>query len=49
MAVINASAMALVAIDALAGCEGEELVSALVILTLLVGLFMLLMGLLKLG
>jgi SulP family sulfate permease len=49
MAVINASAMALVAYDALAAYSGEEQVKALVTLTLLVGLFMLLMGLLKLG
>ncbi len=49
MAVINASAMALVAYDALAGYSGDEQVEALVTLTLLVGLFMLLMGLLKLG
>jgi SulP family sulfate permease len=49
MAVINASAMALVAYDALAGYSGEEQVEALVTLTLLVGLFMLLLGVLKLG
>jgi SulP family sulfate permease len=49
MAVINASAMALVVYDALAPYSGEEQVSALVTLTLLVGLFMLAMGLLKLG
>lgn len=49
MAVINASAMALVAYDALAPYSGEEQVKALVTLTLLVGLFMLAMGLLKLG
>jgi len=49
MAVINASAMALVAYDAMAGYSGEEQVEALVTLTLLVGLFMLAMGLLKLG
>jgi SulP family sulfate permease len=49
MAVINASAMALVAFDALAAYSGEEQVKAIVTLTLLVGLFMLAMGLLKLG
>ena len=49
MAVINASAMALVAFDALAPYSGEEQVKAIVTLTLLVGLFMLLMGTLKLG
>lgn len=49
MAVINASAMALVAFDALAPYSGEEQVKAIVTLTLLVGLFMLAMGLLKLG
>ena len=49
MAVINASAMALVAFDALAAYSGEEQVKAIVTLTLLVGLFMLLMGVLKLG
>lgn len=49
MAVINASAMALVAFDALAPYSGEEQVKALVTLTLLVGLFMLALGLLRLG
>ena len=49
MAVINASAMALVAFDALAGYSGDEQVAAMVTLTILVGLFMLTMGLLKLG
>ncbi|UCC52875.1 MAG: SulP family inorganic anion transporter, partial [Anaerolineaceae bacterium] len=49
MAVINASAMALVVFDALAPYSGEEQVSAMVTLTFLVGLFMLAMGLLKLG
>ena len=49
MAVINASAMALVAHDALAQYTGEEQVEAIVTLTLLVGLFMLLLGVLKLG
>jgi SulP family sulfate permease len=49
MAVINASAMALVAYDALADYSGDAQVEAIVTLTLLVGLFMLAMGLLKLG
>ncbi len=49
MAVINASAMALVAHDALTQYTGEEQVEAIVTLTLLVGLFMLLLGVLKLG
>ena len=49
MAVINASAMALVAYDALAPYSGDEQVKAIVTLALLVGLFMLVMGLLKLG
>ena len=49
MAVINASAMALVAHDALVPYSGDEQVKAIVTLTLLVGLFMLGMGLLKLG
>ncbi|MFA9406641.1 MAG: SulP family inorganic anion transporter [Anaerolineales bacterium] len=49
MAVINASAMALAAHDALAQYTGEEQVEAMVTLTLLVGLFMLLLGVLKLG
>lgn len=49
MAVINASAMALVAFDALSPYSGEEQVKAIVTLTLLVGLFMLAMGWLKLG
>ena len=49
MAVINASAMALVAFEALTPYSGEEQVKALVTLTLLVGLFMLAMGLLRLG
>jgi SulP family sulfate permease len=49
MAVINASAMALVAYEGLSPYSGEEQVKAIVTLTLLVGLFMLLLGLLKLG
>ena len=49
MAVINASAMALVANEALVNYTGEEQVEAIVTLTLLVGLFMLTLGLLKLG
>ncbi len=49
MAVINASAMALVAHDELTQYTGEEQVEAIVTLTLLVGLFMLLLGVLKLG
>ena len=49
MAVINTSAMALVVFEALSGYSGEEQVKALVTLTLLVGVFMLLLGLLKLG
>lgn len=49
MAVINASAMALVAFEALSPYSEEEQVKAIVTLTMLVGLFMLAMGLLKLG
>ena len=49
MAVINTSAMALVVFEALSGYSGEEQVIALVTLTLLVGVFMLLLGLFKLG
>jgi len=49
MAVINASAMALVAFDALKNYSADEQVKVIVTLTLLVGLFMLAMGLLKLG
>jgi len=49
MAVINTSAMALVVFEALQGYSAEEQVTALVTLTILVGLFQLLLGLLKLG
>jgi SulP family sulfate permease len=49
MAVINTSAMALVVFETLKGYSGEEQAKALVTLTLLVGAFMLLLGLLKLG
>ena len=50
MAVINTSAMALVVYSALAGyTDGEEKTSALVVLTILVGAFQLLLGILKLG
>jgi sulfate permease, SulP family len=49
MAVINTSAMALVVNSALAGYFGEAQVQAMVVLALLVGLFQLGFGLLKLG
>jgi SulP family sulfate permease len=49
MAVVNTSAMALVVFEALAPYSGQEQTVALVTLTLLVGLFMLILGLLKLG
>jgi SulP family sulfate permease len=49
MAVINTSAMALVVNSALAGFSGEEQLQAMVTLTILVGLFQLALGLLKLG
>ena len=49
MAVVNTSAMALVVNTALSGFVGEEQVSAMVTLTILVGLFQLALGLLKLG
>jgi len=49
MAVINTSAMALVVFEALQGYSAEEQVTALVTLTVLVGLFQLTLGLLKLG
>ena len=50
MAVINTSAMALVVYSALAGyTDVEEQTSALVVLTILVGLFQLLLGVFKLG
>lgn len=49
MAVINTSAMALVVFETLEGYSGEEQTKALVTLTLLVGGFMLVLGLLKLG
>jgi sulfate permease, SulP family len=49
MAVINTSAMALVVGDTLASFSGDQQVAALVMLTILVGLFQLALGLLKLG
>jgi SulP family sulfate permease len=49
MAVINTSAMALVVNSALSGFTGEEQLQAMVTLTILVGLFQLALGLLKLG
>ena len=49
MAVINTSAMALVVFESLSGFTGEAQVKALVTLTLLVGLFALVLGFLRLG
>ena len=49
MAVINTSAMALVVNSALTGLSGDEQLQAMVTLTILVGLFQLGLGLLKLG
>lgn len=49
MAVINTSAMALVVGDALSVYSGDQQVGAMVMLTILVGLFQLALGLLKLG
>ena len=49
MAVINTSAMALVVLEALAGFSGDEQLKALVTLTVMVGLFQLILALLKLG
>jgi SulP family sulfate permease len=49
MAVINTSAMALVVLEALAGFSGDDQIKALVTLTILVGLFQLILALLKLG
>lgn len=49
MAVVNTSAMALVASSVLPGYSGEEQVQAMVMLTILVGSFQLILGLLKLG
>ena len=49
MAVINTSAMALVVNSALAGLSGDEQLRAMVTLTILVGLFQLALGLLRLG
>ena len=49
MAVINTSAMALVVLEALQGFSDEEQIKALVTLTVLVGVFQLILALLKLG
>ncbi len=49
MAVINTSAMALVVLEALRPFSGDEQIRALITLTVLVGLFQLTLGLLKLG
>jgi len=49
MAVINTSAMALVVLETLADFSGNDQLKALVTLTVLVGLFQLILALLKLG
>ncbi len=49
MAVINTSAMALVVLEALRPFSGDDQIRALITLTVLVGLFQLTLGLLKLG
>ena len=49
MTVAVTSAMALAVGDSLAGYSGDEILDALIVLTILVGLFALLLGVLKLG